>query len=81
MTRRDPASPAERGADTIHWACTRLDTVERLALYPRSIQRTCTTLADSLGACISNRELWDKRGDLREGIFRTSVRKLKKTRC
>jgi len=95
MTRRDPASTAERGADTIHWAfdeyqhrlraithrvkerferCdwigTRLDTVERLALYPRSIQRTFTTLDDYLGARISDRELW---ADMKEAFTRATL--------
>ncbi|HEX3527065.1 MAG TPA: bifunctional isocitrate dehydrogenase kinase/phosphatase [Thermoanaerobaculia bacterium] len=95
MTRRDPASPAERGADTIHWAfdehqhrlraithrvkerferCdwigTRLDTVERLALYPRSIRRTYATLEDYLGARISDRELW---AEMKEAYTRATI--------
>ena len=95
MTRRDPATTAERGADTIHWAfdedqhrlraithrvkerferCdwvgTRLDTVERLALYPRSIQRTFTTLGGYLGARISDRELW---ADMKEAFTRATI--------
>ncbi len=95
MTRRDPASPAERGADTIHWAfdehqhrlraithrvkerferCdwigTRLDTVERLALYPRSIQRTFSTLNDYLGARISDRELW---AEMKQAYTRATI--------
>jgi isocitrate dehydrogenase kinase/phosphatase len=83
MTRRDPASAAERGADTIHWAfdeqqhrlhaitrrvrerferCDwvgiRLDTVERLTLYPRSIQRVLETLREQSGERIAGHELW-----------------------
>jgi isocitrate dehydrogenase kinase/phosphatase len=40
------------------WIGTRLDTVERLTLYPRSIRRTFAILRDSLGPRLADRELW-----------------------
>jgi isocitrate dehydrogenase kinase/phosphatase len=95
MTRRDPASAAERGADIIHWAfdehqhllraitrrvherferCDwigiRLDTVERLTLYPRSIQRALDTLRDPLGEGIASRELW---ADMKDAFTRAII--------
>lgn len=40
------------------WTGIRLDTVERLTLYPRSIQRTFGSLREQLGESIAGRELW-----------------------
>jgi isocitrate dehydrogenase kinase/phosphatase len=40
------------------WVGIRLDTVERLTLYPRSIKRTFEILSERLGERIGDRELW-----------------------
>jgi isocitrate dehydrogenase kinase/phosphatase len=52
------------------WTGIRQDTVERLALYDRSLGRAFATLEEQLGERIAERELW---ADMKEAYTRTII--------
>lgn len=55
---RDITQRAKRRFERREWTAARLDAIERIELYDRSVAETSKTLADLLGAQAEQRSLW-----------------------